>query len=38
VLVVPDLDKKKMRMKVDASDYATGEYYLWSINMSDGDQ
>ena len=24
VLAAPDLDKKKMRIKVDASDYATG--------------
>ena len=37
VLAVLDLDKK-MKMEVDASDYATGGYYLWSVKISYGDQ
>ena len=37
VLAAPDLEKK-MRMEVDASDYATGGCYLWSVRISYGDQ
>ena len=37
VLAVLDLDTK-MKMEVDASDYATGGYYLWSVKISYGDQ
>jgi len=37
VLVALDLDRK-MRMEVDASDYATGGYYRWSAKMDYGDQ
>jgi len=37
VLVAPDIDKK-MRMEVDASDYATGGCYLWSAKMDCGGQ
>ena len=37
VLVAPDLDKK-MRMEVNALDYATRIFYLWSVRMESGDQ
>ena len=37
VLAAPDIDKK-MRMKVDASDYATEGCYLWSAKMDCGGQ
>jgi len=36
VLAAPDLDKK-MRMEVDASDYATGVCYQWNVKMGDRD-
>jgi len=35
VLAAPDLDKK-IRMEVDASDYATGGFYLWNVRMENG--
>jgi len=37
VLAAPDLDRK-MRMEVDASDYAMGEYYQWKGKMENGGQ
>ena len=35
VLAAPDIDKK-MRMEVDASDYAMGVYYRWNVEMNCG--
>jgi len=37
VLAAPDIDKK-MRMEVDALDYATGEYCQWNVEMGCGGQ
>ena len=37
MLAVPDLDTK-MRMKVDASDYAMRVYYQWKEKMRNRDQ
>jgi len=35
VLVALDIDKR-MRMEVDASDYAMGVYYQWNVEMDCG--
>ncbi len=37
VLAAPDIDKK-IKMEVDALDYAMGEYYQWNVRMDCGDQ
>jgi len=37
VLAVPNLDKK-MRMEVDALDYAMGVFYPWNVKIGYGDQ
>ena len=36
VLAAPDLDKK-LRVEVDTSDYAMGEYCQWKKKMRSGD-
>jgi len=37
VLAAPNIDKK-IRMEVDASDYVTGVYYRWNVEMDCGGQ